>query len=346
MIVFRPGSHVYRLVAVLGITGEYPTTGLHLLGNERVVKALVHNLESVQLFHNEQTGEEMTCRLINISGKGRRKTIRFYRPALPILNWVHPRALGYYLYAFNNHKFSGDERHKDRMHRSAEAVAMCMRAGIEFRPYMTPNLQHRIIHRVIHDTPVYYGSREIKEQDEDDVYKIAYSRLVGAVFTPGNCMAVYNTRDALMKWNGLSEMKTRLMVEDIAGMNAKVHSVDSAIMFGRSYDDALKMLEAYEKTSRREKSSTAPIIMCTLSPKLRLAYGRCGYSSSQTGINKCSMLPMKTRCCLMAWAILIMTLSRMEHFTLPPSTVTWSDSSGLNPGQRCMQRAASKGEKI
>ena len=130
---------------------------------------------------------------------------------------------------------------------------MCMRAGIEFRPYMTPNLQHRIIHRVIHDTPVYYGSREIKEQDEDDVYKIAYSRLVGAVFTPGNCMAVYNTRDALMKWNGLSEMKTRLMVEDIAGMNAKVHSVDSAIMFGRSYDDALKMLEAYEKTSRRGK---------------------------------------------------------------------------------------------
>lgn len=237
----------------MGVTGEYPTTGLHLLGNERVVKALVHNLESVQLFHNEQTGEEMTCRLISILGKGRRKTIRFYRPALPILNWVHPRALSYYLYAFNNHKFSGDELHKDRMHRSAEAAAMCMRAGIEFRPYMTPNLQHRIILKVIRDTPAYYGSREIKEQDEDDVNKIAYSRLVGAVFTPENCMAVYNTRDTLMKWNGLSEIKAKLMLQDIARMNAKVGTVGCAIMFGHSYGAALKMLEAYERTRRRER---------------------------------------------------------------------------------------------
>lgn len=33
MITLRPGSHVYRLLLLLAIAGEYPMRSLHLLGS-------------------------------------------------------------------------------------------------------------------------------------------------------------------------------------------------------------------------------------------------------------------------------------------------------------------------
>lgn len=41
MITVRPGSHVHRLITVLGLAGEYPVRSLGVLGNERTLRALV-----------------------------------------------------------------------------------------------------------------------------------------------------------------------------------------------------------------------------------------------------------------------------------------------------------------
>ena len=71
MIQFRPGSHACSLAEMLSVVGEYPAHSVRLLGNERVYKALIHKLTTVQSIRNSQTETEITCRMINISGKGR-----------------------------------------------------------------------------------------------------------------------------------------------------------------------------------------------------------------------------------------------------------------------------------
>ena len=149
MIQFRPGSHVHRLVTLLSVVGEYPVRSVHLLGNDRVYKAMIHKLTMQQRFRNSQTGTEMTCRLLTVTGAGADKSIRLYKAALPILEWICPDALSFYLHAFWNHKFPGDASHRQRNHRVAEAAAMCMRSGIEILPYMLPELQNLQIRRVI-----------------------------------------------------------------------------------------------------------------------------------------------------------------------------------------------------
>ena len=253
MIVIRPGSHVHRLITILGVTGEFPTSALHLIGNERVVKAYVHALESIQVLRNDITGEEARCRLITISGKAAGKTIRFHKSGLPILNWIHPKALELYLAEFRNHRFSGDDVHKDRNHRKAEVVAMCARAGIEFRPYMLPDLQKEGIRKVVPDKPSYYGSKDIKQIADYEINKTAYARPTGMLFSPGEARAVYNLRNMLMKWNGKSEEKIRLAMTDIARLNARLEQVYDAVMFGRDYDVAIRLLEGDAKLKKQER---------------------------------------------------------------------------------------------
>lgn len=123
-------------VTLLSFVGEYPAASVHLLGNERVYKALIHKLTMPQLFRDSQTGTEITCRLLNISGKGSDKTIRLYKAALPILEWIHPDSYGYYMNAFWDHRFPGDVAHRECNHRVAEAAlpgeggsAACNTAG-------------------------------------------------------------------------------------------------------------------------------------------------------------------------------------------------------------------------
>jgi hypothetical protein len=163
MQYFRPGSQLRQLITMLSIVGEYPIRSLYLLGNERAYKALVHKLTTPETFRIPQTETEMTTRLLTVTGKGNSRSVRFYKGALPILDWLHPDAYRYYMDAFWEHKFPGNAAHRDRNHRVAEAVAMCMRSGIECRPYMLPILQNRTITKRIPDAPCFYLAKELKK---------------------------------------------------------------------------------------------------------------------------------------------------------------------------------------
>ena len=192
----------------------------------------------------------MTCRMLTVSGKGRNKTIRFHRSALPILEWI--AAQDYYLHAFQNHKFSGDTSHVERRHRVAEAVAMCMRAGLEFRPYVLPKLQTECINLTVPEPPCLYLARDLKRVDEMGTNKTQFTRMVGAIFYGRECRAVYNTRNAVMKWSGMGEFKARQSLTDIARLNAGVSRVDSAVLFAKSYDTALQTLLESDRSRRME----------------------------------------------------------------------------------------------
>lgn len=252
MLHFRPGSQVHRLVTLLGIVGEFPARSLHLLGNERVYKVLVHKLTQPQTFRCYHTGTEMTCRLLTLSGKGQDKSIRLYKGALPILEWLHKDAYRYYMEMFWNHRFPGDAAHRERNHRVAEAATMCMCAGVEFRPYLLPQLQNTEILHLIPNDPVFYLAKDLKKVGGDEMNKTMFTRLVGSLFSGSSCYAVYNTRAAVMKWNGMGEFKTLHSLLEIGRLNAGITQIDSALLFGASDETALQTMLESDKSRRPE----------------------------------------------------------------------------------------------
>ena len=252
MLTLRPGSQAHRLVTTLAITGEYPVCTLKLLGNERVNKRLDHRLTSIQEIRNPETGERITTKLLQLSGRGSAKSVRFYKGALPILEWIHPDACRYYMESFWGHRFPGDAAHRDRNLRVAEAMAMCAGSGIESCPYALPKLQNREIRRTVPGTPVFYLARDIKKISLAEQNKTMFARMVGALFYPGGCYAVYNSRSAAMKWNGMGEFKALHNLIEVARMNASLQELDSAVLFGESGETALQTLLESEKSRRLE----------------------------------------------------------------------------------------------
>jgi hypothetical protein len=182
MITVRPGSHIHGLLYLLSAAGEIPPSALSLIGNERVVKALVHKLESARDLRFGRDGFVHRVRLIQASRvKGRKdtRTIRLYKKAIPLLDELYPGLSDYYLKAFKNHNFSGDPFHIWRNHRVAETLALCMAAGAEIRPYALPPLQKTVIARVVPEGPCFYVARDFKKASADAANKTMYTRITG-----------------------------------------------------------------------------------------------------------------------------------------------------------------------
>lgn len=253
MLTLRTASHVCRLLQLLSAAGEFPTRSLHMLGSERSYEALVRRLTTVQQFRAEDGSDLGSYKLLTVSGRGDRRTIRLHKNGLPLLSQLHPAALEHYLTATNGHRFSGSDAHVLRNHRVAESLAMCMAAGVEIRPYVLPHLQKRDILHTVPASPSFYGGRDLKRLDEAaELGKTIFTRLTGALFSPGQCYAVYNTRAAVMKWNGMGEFKTAHHLLELCRMNAGLDRVDRALLLGESMDVALQTLQESDRSRRME----------------------------------------------------------------------------------------------
>lgn len=251
-MTLRPGSHVYCLLLILAAAGEFPTRSLGLLGNERSYETLVHRLETTRQFRSE-TGAELGCyKLLTVSGKGELRTIHLSKSAFSLLQELHPSALECYLGATNGHRFSGSRAHVQRNHRVAESLAVCLRAGAEVRPWVLPALQKKRIEHRVPSTPSFYLAKALKRLDGAEMNKTIFTRLTGALFSPGCCYAVYNTQNRVMKWSGMGEFKTACHLTELARMNAGVSRVDRALLIGGQMDTALETLLESDKSSRME----------------------------------------------------------------------------------------------
>lgn len=251
MIYIRTGSQALSVLTILAVSGEYPTASLHLLGNERVYKALVHKMTAPQIYRFPQTETEIAGRLLQISGRGPGKSIRLYKKtALPILTQLG--AGEYYYNAFLKSNYSGGAAHRERNHRVAEAAAMCMRAGLEIRPYMLPALQNSAIANIVPSYPCFYLAKSLKQIGGIEQNKTMFTRMVGAIFSGGTVYAVYNTRDAVMKWSGMGEFKALHNLMEISRMNGAVSQINSAILLGQSDEIALNTLIESDKSRRME----------------------------------------------------------------------------------------------
>lgn len=252
MVQFTPGSQVWQLITLLSIVGEYPLGSRHLLGNKAVFKNLVHKLNRPQTFCNTETGDTMTCRLLSVSGDDRNRNIRLCKVALPILEWISPECQSYHLNSFRKHNFSSSVSHRERNHRIGEVVTMCMRAGIEARPFLLPELQNEAFVHVIPSEAVMYPSKDLKRLSEDEMSKTSFTRMVGALFACGTCYAMYNTRSATMKWSGKGEFKARDSLRDLSNMNSEISIVNSAILIGQSGTVALNTIVESDKSQKQE----------------------------------------------------------------------------------------------
>ena len=254
MITIRPGSHVHTLIVLLSFVGEFPMSSLHLLGSVRSYKDLIRKLNQEQEFRFHDTDFRMTCRLLTVSGKKKYKTVRFHKSGLPILEALDPDAYEYYLDAFRDHSFSGNQNHVDRNHRIAETALMCMKAGIEARPVEVPELMSMEVRQMKLQNPCFYLARELKQVNKYELNKIRFTRLVGAIVYPGGAYAVYNNRDQMLNWMGEGERKIRNHLHSIFTpmYNFSFPLREAAVMFGNGYDVALEMMEELRQTQQMD----------------------------------------------------------------------------------------------
>ena len=251
IITIRPGSHMHQLLRLLSVSGVFPSKSLGILGDTRTIKAMVHKMEAVQNIRLSSDNTILTTKLFQLSGKSDKRTIRLVKNALTVFNDLHQDALGYYLTSFPDNKFTGDQFHIWRNHRVGETIAMCMMADIETTPYILPELQKESIRSVIPKTPSYYVARNFKKIYEAELNKTIFTRMTGLLFYPGGTYAVYNTRESVMKWSGLGEIKARQELSEIVRMNAGFTEVTSALLFGVNEDIALRTLIESDKSLKR-----------------------------------------------------------------------------------------------
>lgn len=240
MIFLKPGSHIFMMFSVLSVTGEFPFRSLHLLGSQKVMQVLVRKLADVQTICNPMTEEKVTAATVQILGKRSLRTIRLTEDAAPILRWLE--AEEDYEKAFPGDKLPNDNHHRERNHRVAEAVALCAVSGIEYRPHLLPRLQ--VTQRIMQpmDIPAFYLSRALKQAGNQETNKTAFSRVVGALLLGGVGYAVYNTRDAEMRWIGLGEQKALYRLQSVLGLNFPCPQIDSAVLFGASEEKAFSAI--------------------------------------------------------------------------------------------------------
>ena len=248
MIIFNINTRVYNLISLLCVTGEYPVASLGILGDRTCYRRLVTNMCKMQTYHNSETGEKITCRALNISGKGKLKTLRLTKYALPLARWVEGAEFYTETHLKNNR--SSNEQTVERHHRMAEAVAIIQQSGFEYRPWYLPKIQIENHQCSVIDKPSYFLPKVFRGNISNPSQKYTFSRVVGTLMTPNKTLMVYNTRNAIMKWDGQGESRTKINVEDFSYRNTKKGEIDSAIIMGQNLNYVLGLIYQTENQYR------------------------------------------------------------------------------------------------
>lgn len=249
MKILKPGSQLHRLISLLSVCGEFPVKSLDLLGNKRLYRRVVSECTVPVTVQNPITKETISLpKIFILTGKGRMKSIRLYKGARPILTWIGEGE--YYDSICYGYNMPMTPAHVDRNHRVAETIAAFMDAGFYYLPHTLPSLKSDGINRIITTQPLAYPSRMLKLTDNGEGNKTGFSRITGAVFAGGNCYAVYNTRNAVMKWSGEGEMKMKVHINLLSIVNSGVdHARLPMLFFGASQEVAFRSMLAMRKAT-------------------------------------------------------------------------------------------------
>ena len=249
MKILKPGSQLHRLISLLSVCGEFPVKSLDLLGNKRLYRRVVSECTIPVTVQNPTTKETISLpKIFILSGKERMKSIRLYKGARPILTWIGEGE--YYDSICYGYNMPMTTAHVDRNHRVAETLAAFMDAGFYYLPHTLPRLKSEGINRIITTQPLVYPSRMLKFSDDGEVNKTGFSRITGAVFAGGDCYAVYNTRNAVMKWSGKGETKAMVSLKQLSIVNSGIDPDRLPVLFfGASQEVAFRSMLAMRKAT-------------------------------------------------------------------------------------------------
>ena len=249
MKILKPSSQLHRLISLLSVCGEFPVKSLDLLGNKRLYRRVISECTVPVTIQNPTTKETISLpKIFILTGKGRMKSIRLYKGARPILNWIGEGE--YYDLICYGYNMPMTTAHVDRNHRVAETIAAFMDAGFYYLPHALPKLKSEGINRIITTQPLSYPSRMLKFTDNGEGNKTGFSRITGAVFAGGDCYAVYNTRNAVMKWSGEGETKMKVNLNLLSIVNSGVdHARLPMLFFGASQEVAFQSMLSMRKAT-------------------------------------------------------------------------------------------------
>ena len=224
MITIKPGSHIHTILTILTLVGEFPMASLGLLGSVRSYGDLIRKLTTIQEFRLPDSNERIQCRLLTVSGKGKRKTLRFFRGGLPLVERWDKERYQLYLREYRDHSFSGNSSHIERNHLIAVAAVMCMGAGIQAYPLAIPPVMEPKIRKLQPEQAYFYFARDLKRVNEYELNKI---------------------RSQMPRWMGDGELKIRLHLHSIFTpmINYSYPLREAAVMMGSGYDAALSLLK-------------------------------------------------------------------------------------------------------
>ena len=133
---------------------------------------------------------------------------------------------------------------------------MCQASGTETLPQNLPQLysDHYLTTQDF-PTSCFYTARDLKKIKIEEINKIMFTRIVGVLVGAENCYAVYNSRNALMKWMGHGEQKAKEFIGCLIRSSASTY-MNSGILFGSDMNVALRTLQETDRTKRLASSLT------------------------------------------------------------------------------------------
>ena len=230
--MLRPDTQKFRLLELIGISGEFPADQ-------------IDRLFSSPSYAEKVITELKNDKLIRTHYKDRLRGYRLTKRAKEMLLDYNPLRFECYLTGVTetNHVRSEVFR-RIRLHQKAQAYLTLSHAGIPFFQDEKPvifSTDHKSGYIDPHALPLFYSSREIKELGEVTL-KIKGSRSLGILMAPHCVYAVYNTGNGVLKWEHKTEIRLNAFLQHhLQGLPYAGHPKIRAIMLGNDMDIAYRL---------------------------------------------------------------------------------------------------------
>ena len=231
-----------KVIELVVYTVEFPYRALDLIGDKKIFQRIIRRLSTLEFYRSPDGKEEIHTAVLVIYGQGDHKFVRLHKKALPILEWLGLSEI--YQQQIERYTYSGNEARLENKFRRNEVIALMQRIGIEFCKDKLPTLQTQDTKNIFSARPMFYPSKELDKLRKQENKEPIQTQMAGVIFTSGQAFPVYNTRNTILKWQGLYEKRMFLYVDYLARRNASVRRIHSAIVFVGKENNAEEFIRA------------------------------------------------------------------------------------------------------
>lgn len=240
-------SQADLILEMTAISGELPSgQALRLCNTEHYKRKIITALKNDSL--------------LNSFTKDGLKGYRLTGQAKKSLIAKNPQRFTFYLTGnTDTNRIRSEFSRRYRLHRISEAFITMCNAGIFIFRDNKPDIFNSELsiplpgQAKLYTNSAFYDSREVKDLGEETA-KINNSRFVGVLLTSTDIYIVYNTGNAVMKWNHKSELRAKALInsylcqQKLSGLYAKKDI--KAIVMGDNMETAYELLTSGGKTKR------------------------------------------------------------------------------------------------